>query len=145
VLLATVAVWTVVAQPAPWPDTWVTTVGMQVQNVEHAADGRVETFMRAAAPLRAGAFLTVDVRSAIKVTHVVLSEGSSEFLQAGRLTTVKRGKRLTVATFGGASERTRTPSGDTVITLVPPLKLVHFPFELQSKATTLPCPARARI
>ena len=107
-------------------------------------DGRADTFMQASGPLRVGSRLTIDVRSAVKVTHVVLKEGQTEFLQAGRLITVKRGERLTVATFGGTSERTRTPSGDTVITLVPPLKLVHFPFELHSELAVLIFPWSAR-
>ena len=107
------------------------TLQMGALDVEKIADGDLQTFMRAPGPLREGTGLLLDVRSAVKVTHVVLVEDEVDFLQAGRLTVNKNGRKITAATFGGEAGRTRTPDGHTVITLVPPLKLIHAPFQMQ--------------
>lgn len=120
------------AQPMVWPTVWATPEGLpSVAHEEFATDGDPGTAMRASGPLHAGAFLQLDTRSAIKVTHVVLVEHISEYLRAGRVVANRRGVWTEVAKFGGESERTRTPEGHTVITLVPPLKLSHAPFVIR--------------
>ena len=113
----------------PWPSVWVTPDRLDAVGAELAADGDNTTAMRAYGPLRAGASLLVDLRSAVKVTHVVLVEDPDEYLRVGRLTVVKGGRLLTVASWDDREMgRTRTPAGHTVIALSPPLKLSHAPF-----------------
>jgi hypothetical protein len=54
-----------------WSNLWPSAHGMDAIDAELAADDDNTTQMRVFAPIRAGASLSVDLRSAVKVTHVV--------------------------------------------------------------------------
>lgn len=54
-----------------WTNLWATAHGMDAIDADLATDQDNTTQMRAFPPIRAGASLSVDLRSAVKITHVV--------------------------------------------------------------------------
>ena len=54
-----------------WTNLWATAYGMDAIDADLTTDEDNTTQMRAFAPIRAGASLSVDLRSAVKITHVV--------------------------------------------------------------------------
>jgi hypothetical protein len=60
-----------------WTNLWVVPSGMNAVDPELATDGDNSTQMRVMGPIRSGATLAVDLRSAVKVTHVVSAARSS--------------------------------------------------------------------
>lgn len=77
-----------------WSNLWPSAHGMDAIDAELAADDDNTTQMRVFAPIRAGASLSVDLRSAVKVTHVVrIVPRTPPWAAAGRcwlLTRVRR-------------------------------------------------------
>ena len=54
-----------------WTNLWATAYDMDAIDADLTTDGDNTTQMRAFPPIRAGASLSVDLRSAVKITHVV--------------------------------------------------------------------------
>lgn len=70
VLASILACWPVSAQQV-WSNLWTTVHGMEAIDADLATDEDNTTQMRVFPPILPGASLSVDLRSAAKITHVV--------------------------------------------------------------------------
>ena len=77
VVAALAAFQTIADAQQVWTNLWAMPTGMNAIDAELATDGDNSTQMRVFGPIRQGALVAIDMRSAVKVTHVVSAAPSS--------------------------------------------------------------------